>query len=250
MEGTNKKDVSQTAENALRILDCFIEKEECGISELSRELAISKASVSRLVAALERRKFLLQNKSTGKYRLGARLMLFGSLYQERNELSRYFSSALRYLAEKYQATTHLSAVGGSEIVVVNKIVCGSVVYMASRIGGTMTAASSATGKCILAFSNSERIERLLSGEKFRALTEHSITDKEALLLELQKIRSTGYAVDNEEAALGLYCVAVPVFNLCDEPIAALSVSGSKEILSSRTLEIVADLKAAAKDFSK
>lgn len=249
MDSTNKKDISQTAENALRILDCFIEKEECGISELSRELELGKASVSRLVAALERKKFLMQDKSTGKYRLGVRLMLFGSLYTERNELSRYFSAPMREIAEKYQSTSHLSAYLGNEIHIVNKVACGPLVYMTSRIGGTMSAASSATGKSVLAFLPKDKVEILLSKENFEALTEHSITDRETYLSELQKVKIQGYSVDDEESYLGLYCISVPVFNMCGELIAALSLSGSKRLLYERTKEIVADLKNIANSFS-
>ena len=63
MEKTAKKDISQSADNALRILDCFEKCDELGITELARELGLGKASVSRLVAALEKHKFLMQNRS-------------------------------------------------------------------------------------------------------------------------------------------------------------------------------------------
>ena len=55
-----EKEYSQSVDNAIRLLRCFIDKEERGISELSRELDMSKASVSRIVAALERGHFLMQ----------------------------------------------------------------------------------------------------------------------------------------------------------------------------------------------
>ena len=244
MDGAAKKDVSQSTENALRILDCFIEKDELGISELSRTLGLGKASVSRLVAALENRKFLKQNVRTGKYRLGIRLMLFGSLFQERNDLARAFSGVMTSLAAKYQATAHLSCINGTDMLVVNKVSAGPLVYMQSRIGGTMTAYASATGKCVLAFSATEQLEKFLENVNFIELTEHTITDKAEFLAQLNAIKRNGYALDDEESTIGLYCVGVPILDMSGNPIAAMSISGSKTMLQGRTDEIISDLKIA------
>ena len=70
MANKGEREFSQSVDNALRLLGCFADREECGISELSRELGISKASVARIVAALERGRFLSRNPDTGRYRLG------------------------------------------------------------------------------------------------------------------------------------------------------------------------------------
>ena len=244
MDGSTKKDVSQSTENALRILDCFIERDELGISELSRELGLGKASVSRLVAALENRKFLMQDSRTGKYRLGIRLMLFGSLFQERNDLARTFSGVMTNLAAKYQATAHLSCIHGTDMLVVNKISAGPLVYMQSRIGGTMTAYASATGKCVLAFSAPEQLDKFLNKAEFLRLTDYTITEKERFIEQLKTIRRNGYALDDEESTLGLYCVGVPILDMSGKPIAAMSISGGKNMLLNRTEEIIADLRAA------
>lgn len=241
MDGNRKKDSSQSTENALRLLDCFIDREERGISELSRELGLGKASVSRLVAALESRKFLTKNDSTGKYHLGIRLMLFGALFEERDELSRAATPAMLELSKKYQATAHLAVRSGTDIVIVNKITSGPFTYMTSRVGSALTAYASATGKCILAFSTPEQIEQYLDSVRLSALTAATITEPNALLAELSRIRNLGYATDDEEYTLGLYCVAAPVLNLSGKPFAALSVSGSKAMLHARTEEIAQDI---------
>src|SRR6267142_1983735 len=46
-----------------------------------------------------------------------------------------------------------------------------------------------------------------------------------LFKELAKVRRQGYAVDDEEACMGLRCIAAVVYNDCSEPLAAISVSG-------------------------
>lgn len=240
-----KKDVSQSADNALRLLDCFIAKEEWGVSELSRELGLGKASVSRLIGALENRKFLAKDRTTGKYRLGLRLMLFGSLCGDRNEISRLFASPMRALAEKYQATAHLTCFSGADILILNKISAGPLVYMNSRIGGTLSPYASASGKCLLAFSEDERAERCLSGVEIRPFTETTVKNVDELREELVKIRLSGYAVDDEETNAGLYCIAVPVLDLNKKPLAAISLSGAAAQQRARLESIVGDLKSIA-----
>ena len=79
MTGRGKSEYSQSVTNALRLLGCFVEREERGISELSRELGLSKSAVARLVASLEAGRLLMQNAETGKYRLGAGFLLYGDL---------------------------------------------------------------------------------------------------------------------------------------------------------------------------
>lgn len=244
MEKTAKKDISQSADNALRILDCFEKCDELGITELARELGLGKASVSRLVAALEKHKFLMQNTKTGKYRLGLRLMLFGSLFQERNDIARAFTGAMLSLTKKYNATAHLACLNGADVLVINKISAGPVVYMQSRVGGTMPAHASAMGKCILAFSAPEQLENVLEQTEFSCLTENTVTDKAALMAQLNEIRRCGYALDDEEAALGLFCVGVPVLDMSGRPVAAMSVSGMKSLIEPQVEEIVGDLKTA------
>lgn len=247
MESNGKKELSRSVENAIRLIECYSDKEERGISELARELDLSKASVARIVAALEKGKFLMQNAETGKYRLGISMMLYGYLAWERNELANALAPAMRDIAQKYQCTTHLAILSGNELMIINKVSAGPFVYMTSRIGGTLLAHATAAGKCILAYLDVDRQQEYISNAKLEKLTDNTITDKDSLVLELRTIKERGYSVDNEESHEGLYCIAVPVFNISNRPIAAVSVSGRKELLASKQDEIVGYLNATIKN---
>lgn len=247
MQDKAKKEISRSVDNAIRIIECYAEKEERGISELARELDLSKASVARIVASLERGKFLMQNPDTGKYRLGVGMMLYGYLARDRNELANALTPAMQSIAHKYQSTTHLATLIGSELMIINKISAGPFVYMSSRVGGTLHAHATAVGKCILAYLDEAKQQEYFSNAKLDKLTEKTITDREQLNKVLMQIRKDGYSVDDEEAHDGLYCIAVPVFDVSKKPIAALSVSGRKELLSARKKEIVEDLYSTIKE---
>lgn len=232
-----KKESSKSLDNALEILNSFTTSEELGISELARNLNLGKATVSRLISSFEKSKFLVRNPN-GKYRLGMGLILLGSLASERNEFAKAKEQVMKEIASKYSATTHLGIKTGNDVTIINKVSDGPLIYMSSRVGGTIRIYSSALGKCILAYSGNEEIERYLKEAEFKKYTEQTITDPNKLKIELEKIKTNGFAVDDGETHQGLLCIAVPIFDISKNVIGAISISGQKENLVSLKDDIV------------
>jgi DNA-binding IclR family transcriptional regulator len=96
--------------------------------------------------------------------------------------------------------------------------------MYSYIGRRAPVHCTAVGKVLLAYQAEQQIETFLSSG-LKRYTEHTITDGKRLKEELAKIRRHGYAVDNEELELGLFCIAAPIRNHLGQTIAAVSTSG-------------------------
>ena len=238
LEEREKKDLSNSVNNACKVLACFADHEQLGISELARNCGLSKAASSRIVASLEKNGFLMKNKYSGKYELGLSFLIYGSYARERNVLANSFDEALHHLAKKYSATAHLAALVDNEVIILNKISEGGFIYMSSRIGGSLSAYATATGKCILAFSNARDIDKYVTSVKLERITSKTITTPQQLYEELFKIKKLVYAVDDGETHEGLFCVASPVLDVNGKPIAAISVSGRKEILAAEE-EIIA-----------
>jgi IclR family transcriptional regulator, acetate operon repressor len=70
------------------------------------------------------------------------------------------------------------------------------------------------------------------------LTEKSIVRPGDLFKELEKIRRQGFAIDDEEACMGLRCIAAVVYDNCAEPLAAISVSGMTSRLTDERLPML------------
>ena len=240
-EESKKKELSNSVDNACRLLSCFSDAEQMGISELARNCSLSKATVSRLIASLEKNGFVMKNRLSGKYELGLSFLIYGSYARERNVLANSFDEALRDLAKKYNATAHLAAMVNNELIILNKISEGGFIYMSSRIGCSLDAYATATGKCILAYSPAREVEKYVAGVSLVKKTDKTITSPEALYDELYTIRRNGYALDDGETHDGLFCVAAPALDVNGKPIAAVSVSGRKEILAPLAKEIAADI---------
>jgi IclR family acetate operon transcriptional repressor len=72
-----------------------------------------------------------------------------------------------------------------------------------------------------------------------AVTKHTITDKCALLEELQRIGIQGWAADMEESCLGLRCVGAPIMNPLDKVEGAIGISGPIFRMSREQMQVYA-----------
>ena len=128
------------------------------------------------------------------------------------------------LVERTGETVQLATVEDLSAVYLDLVESPHPVKLTSRAGARLPAHTSAIGKVLLAELDPDELERRLDGVELERLTEHTITDPAALLDELGSIRRRGYSVDDEEFALGLRCIAMPIRDRDDRAIAALSVS--------------------------
>src|SRR5690606_22822003 len=70
----------------------------------------------------------------------------------------------------------------------------------------------------------EEVRRRFAGIELVAYTPQTITDLDALEAELELVRSRGYAVDQSEYTVGVYCIAVGIRGRDGETVAAISAS--------------------------
>ena len=92
-------------------------------------------------------------------------------------------------------------------------------------------------KALLADLPPDELDKRLSRAILTAHTSRTITDREALLNEVALTRQRGYAVSDEELAMGLRAVAAPVRGAGQKAVAAINVSGSVTTMSRERLKI-------------
>jgi DNA-binding IclR family transcriptional regulator len=107
------------------------------------------------------------------------------------------------------------------------------------------------GKAILACRPQEQQTAYLESVDFQPFTPNTITNVERFRKELENVRRQGYAVDNEEWAIGVCCVAAPVFDFTDYPSHAISISGpSQNFTDEKVAQFVKDLTVLCKSLSE
>src|SRR5205823_6591133 len=109
----------------------------------------------------------------------------------------------------------------------------------------------APGKAILAFLPDDALDAVLAAIKFEKHTERTITSRRALLVELERIRACGYALDRGEHFDGIHCVAAPMLDRHGQTIAALTIAGpATRIPASRFAEIGKTIIVAAREAAR
>ncbi|MCT9082661.1 IclR family transcriptional regulator, partial [Streptomyces fulvoviolaceus] len=119
-------------------------------------------------------------------------------------------------------TVHLGVREGHEVVYIERIHGHDAVRLPSRIGGRLPLTCTGVGKALLAFSGPELTEEVLAAP-LPSLTPHSITDPDRLRTAVEQAQVSGLAYEEQEAALGVSCIAAPVFD-GSVAVAALSVA--------------------------
>ncbi|MBD9730950.1 IclR family transcriptional regulator [Streptomyces althioticus] len=208
-------------DKAAGILDCF--RPDGGafrLTEIAVRAGLAKTTAFRLCADLVRHG-LLERDGDG-YRLGGKLFELGSLVPRRLILREAALPFLQDLFEATHETVHLGVRDGHDVVYVERIHGHQALALPSRIGGRLPLTCTGVGKALLAFSGSELADEVLA-EPLPRLTPHSVTDPARLRTVLEQIQVSGLAYEEQEAALGVSCIASPVF---DGPtaVAALSVA--------------------------
>lgn len=243
--------MSRSLSRALSILELFNSKNtEWGITQISQELDLPKSTVHGLVKTLEEHRFL-EITEHSRYRLGIKVYELGLTYQTNAKLGTVAEPLVKWLAEKYQQSVHIAIYAGKMAVFVigNKSGTSHVIF--PRIGAGIAAYCTGVGKALLAWQSDSDIEDYLKSETLVPFTKNTIVEPNQLKEELKLIKSRGYAIDNEEAVMGIACVAAPIFGFSNHIIGAISVSGGADkILEEENLKAcINDVCYAAKTIS-
>jgi IclR family acetate operon transcriptional repressor len=219
----------RSVDRALTLLDTFLVHEgELSVSEISKAVKLGPSTVFRMLLTLEKHGFVEQVRPSGKYRLGTTCLELGSRFLKSNDLRDRTIDILERLRNEFGETVHLTILQDNQVIYLEKLAgLHPIGLMSSRVGDRNPAHCTGVGKALLAYLPDEDLRSRYPGQKLARFTEHTITDWRVLRGELDRVRSLGYAVDDEEHEPGVKCVAVPTFNH-KGIVAAMSVSGPVE----------------------
>jgi IclR family transcriptional regulator, KDG regulon repressor len=222
--------------NAARVLRAFSHADqELGVTELSRRLGLSKSTTHRLVATLEAERLLEQDQATGKYRLGLALYELGTTVTEHVDLHQAALPVLTTLRHSTGDMVHVAVLDGLEVVYVERLESYHMLPIFRRVGHRLPAHVTSSGKVLLAALPRDEQVRRLRGAALDARTDHTITDTDALLAELEQVARRGWASNVEEGAVGVTSVGAPVRGADGSVIAAVTVVGTSERLNGEML---------------
>ncbi|APG13424.1 IclR family acetate operon transcriptional repressor [Bradyrhizobium sp. JR7.2] len=216
----------QSVDRALSILETLAEDDEgYRLSDLAVRTGLSASTVHRLLATLESRRFVQFDRAQSKWHVGVRSFTVGASFARRRNFSTQAIPYLRKLRDLTRETANLAVVDDEFIIVLTRMESREIMRSLTQVGGRVAMVTSGVGKAVLATYSDEDVGAVIRHHGMPRLTEKSIVRPGDLFKELEKIRKQGFALDDEEACMGLRCIAAVVYNDCAEPLAAISVSG-------------------------
>jgi IclR family KDG regulon transcriptional repressor len=229
--------VVQSVDRALDILESFdFSAEELGVTELAQKLNLHKNNVFRLLATLEVRGYIEQDRKSGNYRLGIKTFEIANVFLHHLGLRRQARPILEELVNKCDETANLAILDGSDVIYILMHETSQTVRIVLRLGQRLPAHCTAAGKAQLAFESADRLQLLFKDTPLRKLTENTIVRPEALREHLREVAKVGFALDNEEFELGVRCLAVPVRDYSHKVVASVGLSGPLSRFSMERIE--------------
>ena len=197
------------------------------LSELSALLRLAPSSVHRLLATLQQHGFVSVDEQRGLWGIGVQAFTVGNAFLGSRDVVATARPFMQRLMEEAGESVNLAVPEGNEAVFVSQVECREMMRMFVRLGARAPLHASGVGKALLAVMPDPRLDHVLGGDPLPTFTRSTLGSAKALRADLGRVRRRGYALDDEEHAVGLRCVAATLHDEHGAAVAALSLSGPR-----------------------
>src|SRR5207237_7779334 len=180
---------------------------------------------SYILRRLALRGYLRREAESGRYRLGLQILSLGGDGQANLDIADVAPPFMRALVEKIHMTVHLAVLDQGEAVYIEKVEAPGFFRVNTWVGRRMFLHSTSVGKCLLAWLPKHDVETIVKQQGLKKRTPETITSMAKLLADLEHVKQSGYAVDDEENSLGARCLGAPVCDVTRNCVAASGASG-------------------------
>lgn len=245
--------IIHSVEKALVILEELSRVEQIGISDLSRELGIGKATIYRILNTLREHGYVEQTVSE-KYKLNFKLFELGNRIVNQIGIRKTVRPYLEQLAAATKETVNLAVLEHGTVIYIDRIESREPLRIGLDVGTRFPAFCTALGLAIIAHLNPAEVDSLLSQAEQESqvikYTNNTIVDIASIKSQLAVIKERGYSVDDEYYLQGIRCVAAPIFNHFGTTKAAISIVGPTIRMTDKIVsEFIPILKETAKIIS-
>jgi len=213
-----------TVRNAARLLKVFRSREtDLGVSELSRRLGLGKSTVHRMLTTLVAEGLVEQDPRTGGYRLGIVMFELGQAVRVHMDLHAAVGPVLAELRTQTGESSQVGVLDGHEVVYVDRMESAHSLRLFTDTGRRVPVHCTSSGKVLLAYLPEARRQAVLREAPLDALTPHTITAREQLAAELDRVRRRGWSEAVNEREIGIASIAAPIRDTSGEVVAAISI---------------------------
>jgi DNA-binding IclR family transcriptional regulator len=231
-----------SVERALSILELLASKHQgLSTSQISRFARLPKSSTSYLLRTLVGRGYVRRDVETGQHTLGIRVLSLGGQAMQGMALREVAIPHLRQIVEATRLGAHLAILDHGDAVYIERIESPGFIKMDIWNGRRLAPQATAVGKALICYLERQEVQEIAARHPLSPVSPKTIVTLPHLLDELAAVRRRGYAIDDEEHAVGVRCVAASVFAASGEVVAAIGVSGTVSQLNDDYLPSVGNI---------
>jgi IclR family acetate operon transcriptional repressor len=235
----------QSLMRALSILDALADSDDgLTLTVLARKVGLPPSSAHRLLTTLQRKRFVRFDGAAMAWHVGVQAFVVGNAFARSRDVVALAEPYMRPLMEECGETVNLYVRNRDEAICMAQVQSREMIRAISRPGGGVGMNRSAAGKAMLAHLLPSEVAEIIARNGMSRATRNTIVSIRRLNAELAKTRMRGFALDNEEFAVGLRCVAAPIFDERGTAYAALSIAGPLARMADSRLPLLGDTVAA------
>lgn len=229
MTQSETKSSIQVIDRMMHLLEVLVESPDpVALKQLAQSTGLHASTAHRILNVMVGAR-LVDRSEPGNYRLGMRLMELGNIVKSRIDVRAVALPFMRALHAHTGETVNLVVRQDDEIIYVERTASArTMMRVVQVIGARAPLHITAAGKLYLAQDAPAQVQSYTERTRLTAYTTHSLRTLPALTEELTRIKMQGYAVDQEEAELGVRCIAAGVYDDTGMLCAGLSVSAPLE----------------------
>ena len=230
------------------MVELIAEANGMGIRELSAKTGFPPPTVHRILKTLMERGYLRQNHENKHYLLSTQFLYFSDRVQQQFDLIPIARPHLEQLSADTEAGANLCVLDTRVVVYIDHVHSQKQMLRTfTRLGARAPLYATGVGKIFMTQMTSNELQDYLNDTKMERFTENTITNRKAMIREIDRVRKQGYAVDEQERAIGVRCIAAPVCNHDGLIVAAISISGAAQLIPGKRIKPLSRLvmKSAA-----
>lgn len=243
---TERSGQVQSLVRALRLLGIVARADDgVTLTEAANRAGLPVSSAHRLLSTLQQERFVRFDQERTRWFVGVEAFVAGSGFLRSRDIATVARPYMRHLMEESGETVSLAVEEGGQAIYLAQVECRQLMRALASPGQRVPLHSSAVGKALIAYAFDARQETMMRDARLERFTDHTIVRQAQFRQAVANARRQGYAVDDEEHAIGLRCVAAPIFDETREAVAAISLSGPKARVTDARMKALAGLAQAA-----
>lgn len=215
----------QVLDRAIGIMEAVSAADGLTLTSIAHQAGMATSTVHRILTSLEGHGLVSMDQERKLWLIGVTAFQIGNGFLRNRKVVDLGRPIMQDLVAEIGESINLGIEDGGEIVYLAQIECHNPIRAFHRPGTRTAIHSSAMGKAILSNWSDADIRKLLEKVGMPGFTRKTLTNDRRFFEDLATSRERRWAFDDEEATIGMRCVAAPIYDEFQEVVAAVSISG-------------------------